>query len=101
MANPPLPFLRCPGGVPEWLNGAVSKTVKGLWVLRGFESHPLRYATPFLRHLQRIRGGSTREVGLQAAGAERHLSETGPLSARKAPRKHAVKARLEQDRKWT
>ena len=24
------------------MNGAVSKTVKGLWVLRGFESHPLR-----------------------------------------------------------
>jgi hypothetical protein len=23
--------------------GAASKTVKGLWVLRGFESHPLRF----------------------------------------------------------
>src|SRR5262245_7268761 len=34
----------CPGGVPEWLNGAVSKTVRGLWVPRGFESHPLRCA---------------------------------------------------------
>ena len=31
--------------MPERLNGAVSKTVKGLWVLRGFESHPLRYMT--------------------------------------------------------
>jgi hypothetical protein len=30
------------GGVPEWLNGAVSKTVRGPWVPRGFESHPLR-----------------------------------------------------------
>jgi hypothetical protein len=29
--------------VPERLNGAVSKTVKGLRVLRGFESHPLRF----------------------------------------------------------
>jgi hypothetical protein len=28
------------------LNGAVSKTVKGLRVLRGFESHPLRFTTP-------------------------------------------------------
>ena len=31
-----------PGGVPERLNGAVSKTVRGLRVPRGFESHPLR-----------------------------------------------------------
>ena len=31
-----------PGGVPEWLNGAVSKTVVGRLVHRGFESHPLR-----------------------------------------------------------
>ncbi len=30
------------GGVPEWLNGTVSKTVFGLTVERGFESHPLR-----------------------------------------------------------
>jgi hypothetical protein len=34
-------FLR-PGGVPERLNGAVSKTVVGLSVHRGFESLPLR-----------------------------------------------------------
>ena len=31
-----------PGGVPEWLNGAVSKTVVRLTAYRGFESHPLR-----------------------------------------------------------
>jgi hypothetical protein len=31
------------GGVPEWLNGAVSKTVVGGFVHRGFESHPLRF----------------------------------------------------------
>ena len=30
------------GGVPEWLNGAVSKTVRGGFVSRGFESLPLR-----------------------------------------------------------
>jgi hypothetical protein len=30
------------GGVPERLNGAVSKTVVGLTVHRGFESLPLR-----------------------------------------------------------
>ena len=30
------------GGVPEWLNGAVSKTVVGLTLHRGFESLPLR-----------------------------------------------------------
>jgi hypothetical protein len=39
--------LKCVGpvsyGLPEWLNGAVSKTVRGLRVLRGFESHPLRF----------------------------------------------------------
>jgi hypothetical protein len=29
--------------VPEWLNGAVSKTVNGGFVVRGFESLPLRY----------------------------------------------------------
>src|SRR5215211_2176094 len=34
------------GGVPEWLNGAVSKTVRGLRVPRGFESHPLRCNRP-------------------------------------------------------
>jgi hypothetical protein len=28
------------------LNGAVSKTVRGLWVPRGFESHPLRLRSP-------------------------------------------------------
>ena len=28
--------------MPEWLNGAVSKTVRGPRVPRGFESHPLR-----------------------------------------------------------
>ena len=31
-----------PGGVPEWLNGAVSKTVVRLTAHRGFESLPLR-----------------------------------------------------------
>ena len=31
--------------MPERLNGAVSKTVKGRLVLRGFESHPLRFAS--------------------------------------------------------
>jgi hypothetical protein len=31
-----------PGGVPEWLNGAVSKTVGRRKAARGFESHPLR-----------------------------------------------------------
>ena len=35
-------LLDAHGGVPEWLNGAVSKTVRGLRVPRGFESHPLR-----------------------------------------------------------
>jgi hypothetical protein len=34
-----------PGGVPERLNGAVSKTVVGLTVDRGFESLPLRFKT--------------------------------------------------------
>jgi hypothetical protein len=32
-----------PGGVPEWLNGAVSKTVDGGNVVREFESLPLRF----------------------------------------------------------
>ena len=30
------------GGVPEWLNGAVSKTVVRVLSHRGFESLPLR-----------------------------------------------------------
>src|SRR5207253_1087462 len=34
---------KAPGGVPEWLNGAVSKTVRGGFVPRGFESLPLRF----------------------------------------------------------
>ena len=34
------------GGVPERLNGAVSKTVVGLTVHRGFESLPLRSIEP-------------------------------------------------------
>jgi hypothetical protein len=33
---------RFAGGVPEWLNGAVSKTVGLRKGARGFESHPLR-----------------------------------------------------------
>jgi hypothetical protein len=43
------------GGVPEWLNGAVSKTVRGLRVPRGFESHPLRLS---MRILFTTRGSS-------------------------------------------
>jgi hypothetical protein len=35
-----LPFQRCPGGVPEWLNGAVSKTVGRLWRLVGSNPTP-------------------------------------------------------------
>ena len=35
--------LRIFGEVPEWLNGAVSKTVVR-FAHRGFESHPLRQA---------------------------------------------------------
>ena len=34
------------GEVPEWLIGAVSKTVEG-YALRGFESPPLRQNTIF------------------------------------------------------
>jgi hypothetical protein len=34
------------GEVPEWLIGAVSKTVVALTGYRGFESHPLRRAMP-------------------------------------------------------
>ena len=34
------------GEVPEWLNGAVSKTVVRLSPYRGFESHPLRQIPP-------------------------------------------------------
>ena len=40
---------QAPGGVPEWLNGAVSKTVVGLSVHRGFESLPLRSFSVFTR----------------------------------------------------
>jgi hypothetical protein len=36
-------MIEDPGGVPEWLNGAVSKTVDGGNVVREFESLPLRY----------------------------------------------------------
>ena len=38
--------LGSPGGVPERLNGAVSKTVVRLSAYRGFESHPLRTSLP-------------------------------------------------------
>ena len=37
-----VPIIVHLGGVPEWLNGAVSKTVDGGNVVRGFESLPLR-----------------------------------------------------------
>ena len=39
------------------MNGAVSKTVKGLLVLRGFESHPLR--SPAERVKYPVAGSST------------------------------------------
>jgi quercetin dioxygenase-like cupin family protein len=39
-------MARLPGGVAEWLNAAVSKTVSGGFVRRGFESLPLRFDTP-------------------------------------------------------
>jgi hypothetical protein len=35
--------------VPEWLNGAVSKTVVRLSAHRGFESLPLRYKSELPR----------------------------------------------------
>ena len=41
-------MIETPGGVPEWLNGAVSKTVDGGNVVREFESLPLRCA----KHLE-------------------------------------------------
>src|SRR5215471_5128743 len=34
------------GGVAERSNAAVSKTVSGLWVRRGFKSLPLRFSEP-------------------------------------------------------
>jgi hypothetical protein len=34
------------GGVAERSNAAVSKTVSGLWVRRGFKSLPLRLTRP-------------------------------------------------------
>jgi hypothetical protein len=46
--RPTPPRIRAPGGVPERLNGAVSKTVVGLSVHRGFESLPLRYKSEFI-----------------------------------------------------
>jgi hypothetical protein len=49
--------------VPEWLNGAVSKTVKGLSVLRGFESLPLRFA-PW-RGFRRPAAGKTFPMGVE------------------------------------
>jgi hypothetical protein len=42
LAQPGLRLFGPHGGVPEWLNGAVSKTVSGGYVARGFESLPLR-----------------------------------------------------------
>src|SRR3979490_2895702 len=43
----PAPRVRIPpsplGGVAERSNAAVSKTVSGLWVRRGFKSLPLRH----------------------------------------------------------
>ena len=38
----PVPMIEALGGVPERLNGAVSKTVDGGNVVREFESLPLR-----------------------------------------------------------
>jgi methyl-accepting chemotaxis protein len=49
------------GGVPEWLNGAVSKTVVGRSVDRGFESHPLRCRAHSQAHLARMRPVKRRE----------------------------------------
>jgi hypothetical protein len=40
--SPVLNSHGCLGEVPEWLNGAVSKTVEPRKGFRGFESHPLR-----------------------------------------------------------
>src|SRR5690606_15388231 len=50
------------GGVPEWLNGAVSKTVKGGDILRGFESLPLRQPPSAERSLQGLANAKTAGV---------------------------------------
>jgi hypothetical protein len=58
--------------VPEWLNGAVSKTVKGGFVLRGFESLPLRRSKQDETTLEQLGGREVLALGLlQQTGAAR------------------------------
>jgi glycosyltransferase involved in cell wall biosynthesis len=56
--------------VPEWLNGAVSKTVRGRLVPRGFESHPLRCIA-----------GDSLQTLREAERARRARSSVGVFSA--------------------
>ena len=47
--------------MPEWLNGAVSKTVVGRLVDRGFESHPLRFQAMEFTFVFAVRSGKIAE----------------------------------------
>jgi cyclopropane-fatty-acyl-phospholipid synthase len=61
--------------VPEWLNGAVSKTVGPRKGARGFESHPLRFAEPDqLQHGDDNDAGPVSERYVFPDGEPLHLS---------------------------
>src|SRR3954452_15842426 len=68
------------GGVPEWLNGAVSKTVVGLSVHRGFESLPLRLARRI-----RFAGTGTGRARAPPRGPAARLHAARGLRVRKRP----------------
>ncbi len=64
------------GGVPEWSNGAVSKTVVR-YAYRGFESHPLRQQVLDIADFSGgIRTGGTVRGSLRAFDADARAKVT-------------------------
>jgi hypothetical protein len=74
-------MIEAPGGVPEWLNGAVSKTVDGGNVVREFESLPLRLDVAEAAALRRFLIGQDRS---DAATAFTACSSLAPPDSRVA-----------------
>jgi hypothetical protein len=76
-----------PGGVAEWLKAAVSKTVNGGFVVRGFESLPLRSCRrkackSFLVMLARVTGRKPHRASCGVTPLSRGLSRGTSLQVR-------------------
>ena len=98
------------GEVPEWLNGAVSKTVSLLTGARGFESPPLRQEAGRWLHRRPFsllipssgrRRAHPRQYRGPATGSPARLPRGGWWSPAAAGRAYSIKDSICADRIWS